>query len=72
MAASQGLYNGFLAAVLAWGLLHLNDTFGFQLQRMPHPDRKKPYRAIRSIRLQPRLMKSNYLITTYSRLTSLA
>lgn len=32
LAANQGLYNGFLAAGLLWGLLHPNDTTGFQLQ----------------------------------------
>ena len=32
MAANQGLYNGFLAAGLLWGLLHSNLAFGFQLQ----------------------------------------
>jgi putative membrane protein len=32
LAANQGLYNGFLATGLVWGLLHPNDTFGFQLQ----------------------------------------
>ncbi|OKP82054.1 hypothetical protein A3844_24690 [Paenibacillus helianthi] len=32
LAANQGLYNGFLAAGLVWGLFHPNDTFGFQLQ----------------------------------------
>ncbi|CQR53292.1 DUF1304 domain-containing protein [Paenibacillus riograndensis] len=32
LAANQGLYNGFLAAGLIWGLFHPNDTFGFQLQ----------------------------------------
>lgn len=32
LAANQGLYNGFLAAGLFWGLLHPNGTFGFQLQ----------------------------------------
>ncbi|MNO21312.1 hypothetical protein D3C76_110800 [compost metagenome] len=32
LAANQGLYNGFLAAGLVWGLLHPNATFGFQLQ----------------------------------------
>ncbi|MNE97462.1 hypothetical protein D3C80_1958170 [compost metagenome] len=32
LAANQGLYNGFLAAGLVWGLLHPNGTFGFQLQ----------------------------------------
>ncbi|MHA6531664.1 DUF1304 domain-containing protein [Paenibacillus sp. BAC0078] len=32
LAANQGLYNGFLAAGLIWGLFHPNDTFAFQLQ----------------------------------------
>jgi putative membrane protein len=32
MAANQGLYNGFLAAGLIFGLLHSNPVFGFQLQ----------------------------------------
>ncbi|SEU10200.1 DUF1304 domain-containing protein [Paenibacillus sp. NFR01] len=32
LAANQGLYNGFLAAGLAWGLFHPNDTFSYQLQ----------------------------------------
>ena len=32
MAANQGLYNGFLAAGLIWGLLHSNPEFGFQIQ----------------------------------------
>ena len=32
MAANQGLYNGFLAAGLFWGLLHSNAEFGFQIQ----------------------------------------
>ncbi|WP_299263493.1 DUF1304 domain-containing protein [uncultured Psychrosphaera sp.] len=32
MAANQGLYNGFLAAGLIFGLLHCNPVFGFQLQ----------------------------------------
>lgn len=32
LAANQGLYNGFLAAGLFWGLLHSNMAFGFQLQ----------------------------------------
>lgn len=32
MAANQGLYNGFLALGLIWGLLHNNSAFGFQLQ----------------------------------------
>ena len=32
MAANQGLYNGFLAAGLFWGLLHSNLALGFQLQ----------------------------------------
>ncbi|MHA7966816.1 DUF1304 domain-containing protein [Paenibacillus sp. CAU 1782] len=32
MAGNQGLYNGFLAAGLLWGLIHPNDAFGYQLQ----------------------------------------
>ncbi len=32
MAANQGLYNGFLAAGLFWGLFHNNSDFGFQIQ----------------------------------------
>ncbi|UUZ83556.1 DUF1304 domain-containing protein [Paenibacillus sp. P26] len=32
LAANQGLYNGFLAAGLAWGLIHPNPAFGHQLQ----------------------------------------
>lgn len=32
LAANQGLYNGFLAAGLVWGLFHPNAAFGFQLQ----------------------------------------
>ncbi|MCL4117032.1 UNVERIFIED_CONTAM: hypothetical protein GTU68_065995 [Idotea baltica] len=32
MAANQGLYNGFLAAGLLWGLIHPNPEFGFQIQ----------------------------------------
>ncbi|MEK5025359.1 DUF1304 domain-containing protein [Paenibacillus sp. FSL M7-1046] len=32
LAANQGLYNGFLAAGLLWGLFHPNETTGFQLQ----------------------------------------
>lgn len=32
LAANQGLYNGFLAAGLFWGILHPNGEFGFQLQ----------------------------------------
>jgi len=32
MAANQGLYNGFLAAGLVWGLLHANTEFGLQIQ----------------------------------------
>ena len=32
LAANQGLYNGFLAAGLLWGLLHPNTAFGFQIQ----------------------------------------
>lgn len=32
LAANQGLYNGFLAAGLAWGLVHPNGGFGCQIQ----------------------------------------
>ena len=32
MAANQGLYNGFLAAGLIWGLSHSNLAFGLQIQ----------------------------------------
>lgn len=32
LAANQGLYNGFLAAGLIWGLLHPGADFGYQLQ----------------------------------------
>jgi putative membrane protein len=32
LAANQGLYNGFLAAGLFWGLLHSNALFGHQIQ----------------------------------------
>ena len=32
LAANQGLYNGFLAAGLVWGLLHPNIEMGRQLQ----------------------------------------
>ncbi len=32
LAANQGLYNGFLAAGLFWGLAHPNPEFGFQIQ----------------------------------------
>ncbi len=32
LAANQGLYNGFLAAGLIWGLLHHNKAFGKQIQ----------------------------------------
>lgn len=32
LAANQGLYNGFLAAGLIWGLLHPSADFGYQLQ----------------------------------------
>ena len=31
-AANQGLYNGFLAAGLFWGLLHPDAVFGEQIQ----------------------------------------
>ena len=33
MAANQGLYNGFLAAGLLWGLLHSNLALGFQFSK---------------------------------------
>ena len=32
LAANQGLYNGFLAAGLVWGLLHGAPAFGFQIK----------------------------------------
>jgi putative membrane protein len=32
LAANQGLYNGFLAAGLAWGLVHGNAAFAFQIK----------------------------------------
>ena len=32
LAANQGLYNGFLAAGLFWGLLHGDAEFSFQIQ----------------------------------------
>lgn len=32
LAANQGLYNGFLAAGLVWGLLHPGAAFGFQIK----------------------------------------
>lgn len=32
LAANQGLYNGFLAAGLIWGLVHPNAGFAFQVQ----------------------------------------
>ena len=32
LAANQGLYNGFLAAGLFWGLFHSNSAIGFQVQ----------------------------------------
>lgn len=32
LAANQGLYNGFLAAGLGWGLLHPDRAFGEQIQ----------------------------------------
>lgn len=32
LAANQGLYNGFLAAGLIWGLLHPSLAFGFQIK----------------------------------------
>ncbi|QMV41283.1 DUF1304 domain-containing protein [Cohnella cholangitidis] len=32
LAANQGLYNGFLAAGLIWGLVHPDPAFGRQIQ----------------------------------------
>ncbi|MCF3640152.1 DUF1304 domain-containing protein [Rhizobium sp. TRM95111] len=32
LAANQGLYNGFLALGLVWGLLHPDPLFSFQLK----------------------------------------
>ena len=32
LAANQGLYNGFLAAGLIWGLLHPDAGIGFQIK----------------------------------------
>jgi len=32
LAANQGLYNGFLAAGLIWGLVHPNVATGFQIK----------------------------------------
>jgi putative membrane protein len=32
LAANQGLYNGFLAAGLVWGLFHPNPGFAFQIK----------------------------------------
>ena len=32
LAANQGLYNGFLAAGLIWGLLHPNPAMAFQIK----------------------------------------
>ena len=32
LAANQGLYNGFLAAGLIWGLLHAAPAFAFQIK----------------------------------------
>ena len=32
LAANQGLYNGFLAAGLAWGLVQGNPAFAFQIK----------------------------------------
>lgn len=32
LAANQGLYNGFLAAGLIWGLMHGNPAFAFQIK----------------------------------------
>jgi putative membrane protein len=32
LAANQGLYNGFLAAGLIWGIVHGNPDFAFQIK----------------------------------------
>jgi putative membrane protein len=32
LAANQGIYNGFLAAGLVWGLFHGNPGFAFQIK----------------------------------------
>ncbi|TPQ36975.1 DUF1304 domain-containing protein [Bradyrhizobium guangdongense] len=32
LAANQGLYNGFLAAGLVWGLVYSNPAFAFQIK----------------------------------------
>lgn len=32
LAGNQGLYNGFLAAGLIWGLMHGNPALGFQIK----------------------------------------
>ena len=32
LAANQGLYNGFLAAGLVWGLIHSAPAFAFQIK----------------------------------------
>ncbi|MCP3403915.1 DUF1304 domain-containing protein [Bradyrhizobium sp. CCGB20] len=32
LAANQGLYNGFLAAGLIWGIIHGNPAFAFQIK----------------------------------------
>ena len=32
LAANQGLYHGFLAAGLVWGLVHSNPGFAFQIK----------------------------------------
>ena len=32
LAANQGLYNGFLAAGLIWGLFHTTPAFAFQIK----------------------------------------
>ena len=38
LAANQGLYNGFLAAGLAWGLIHSEPgSFAFQIKASPAP-----------------------------------
>ncbi len=32
LAANQGLYNGFLAAGLIWGIIHPDPIFGIEIQ----------------------------------------
>ena len=44
LAANQGLYNGFLAAGLIWGLLQPNAAFAFQIKVffLACVDRRRP------------------------------